>query len=145
MLALGAASTAYADNAYWHGTRNSNWHHGVQGALSNWYAKPPFATENTPLPPPTGFAIFAPSARQHAVVVTRDVAIDEMLFTPGEFYPGAGQYGIGIARLATLQLKGRGLINQSASRRQFSSSTGGASDLGIRRAFVPATDYGRRS
>jgi hypothetical protein len=113
MLALGAASTAYADNAYWHGTRNSNWHHGVQGALSNWYAKPPFATENTPLPPPTDGAIFSPRARQHAVVVTRDVAIDEMLFTPGDFYPGAGQYGIGVARLATLKLKGRGLINQS--------------------------------
>lgn len=114
-LALFAAPSADAEDAYWHGSRSTNWSDGIQGSLSNWYAKPPFATPNTPLPVPTSTAIFAPGAQNHAVVVTGSVRIEEMLFTPGDFFPGTGQYGIGIGFRDRLAVTGKGLINRSGA------------------------------
>jgi hypothetical protein len=113
VLALVTATGAGAGDAYWHGSRSTDWSDGVQGSVSNWYARPPHATPNTPLPVPTTAAIFAPGARNHAVVVTGQVRIEEMVFTPGDFFPGTGQYGIGVGGFAGLTVTGRGLINRS--------------------------------
>jgi len=79
LLALGAASTAFALDAFWQGRRDAFWEHGNNGlGVSNWYSKPPLRGQ--PLEVPNRAAIFAQGALEYDIVIREPESISLMVF-----------------------------------------------------------------
>jgi hypothetical protein len=118
VLAGVAASDGHAGNAYWHGSRGSDWSLGISsgGGISNWHSQPPPAPNGKPLPVPDGVAIFDRDPSTRSVSITTQTEIATMRFPAG-----ARQYGFLISggQQRWLTLTGRGLINDSAATQAF--------------------------
>lgn len=106
LLSMGAAP-AFAERAFWHGTRSGNWNDGIrpQTNESNWYSRPP--PDGRPRPAPDDTAVFPPGAESLEITIDEPTVVGTLIFERA-----AKRYRIVVDN--PLTVVGRGVVTEGS-------------------------------